>query len=68
MFRMVKLRPPHGWDAVAWELGIVVLGVLIAEDLIAILLLSVPPVISVFKRLAWESRRWQESDHSPFGS
>lgn len=30
MFRMVKVRPPHGWDAVAWELGIVVLGVLIA--------------------------------------
>lgn len=36
--------------------------------LIALVLLSVPPVISVFKRLAWESRRWQESDHSPFGS
>ena len=36
--------------------------------LIAILLLSVPPVVSVFKRIGWESRRWQESDHSPFGS
>ena len=30
MFRMLKVRPPHGWGAVAWELGIVVLGVLIA--------------------------------------
>lgn len=30
MFRMMKLTPPHGWNAVAWELGIVTLGVLIA--------------------------------------
>jgi len=30
MFRLLKLRPPHGWNAVAWELGIVTLGVLIA--------------------------------------
>jgi len=30
MFRMMKLRPPHGWNAVAWELAIVTLGVLIA--------------------------------------
>ena len=30
MFRLVKLEPPHGWNAVAWELGIVTLGVLIA--------------------------------------
>jgi hypothetical protein len=30
MFRMLKLAPPHGWNAVAWELGIVTLGVLIA--------------------------------------
>ena len=30
MFRMLRLKPPHGWNAVAWELGIVVLGVLIA--------------------------------------
>ena len=30
MFRLVKLAPPHGWAAVAWELGIVTLGVLIA--------------------------------------
>ena len=30
MFRLIKLKPPHGWSAVAWELGIVTLGVLIA--------------------------------------
>ncbi|MEO7505076.1 MAG: hypothetical protein ABIT69_07840 [Sphingomicrobium sp.] len=30
MFRLLKLKPPHGWNAVAWELGIVTLGVLIA--------------------------------------
>ena len=30
MFRLLKLKPPHGWSAVAWELGIVTLGVLIA--------------------------------------
>jgi anti-sigma-K factor RskA len=30
MFRLTKLTPPHGWSAVAWELGIVTLGVLIA--------------------------------------
>ena len=30
MFRMLKLRPPNGWQAVAWELAIVTLGVLIA--------------------------------------
>ena len=30
MFRPLKLNPPHGWNAVAWELAIVVLGVLIA--------------------------------------
>ena len=30
MFRMFKLNPPNGWNAVAWELTIVVLGVLIA--------------------------------------
>ena len=30
MFWMLKLNPPHGWNAVAWELGIVTLGVLIA--------------------------------------
>ena len=30
MFRMLKLKPPHGWKAVGWELGIVTLGVLIA--------------------------------------
>jgi hypothetical protein len=27
---MLKLKPPHGWNAVAWELAIVTLGVLIA--------------------------------------
>ena len=30
MFRLLRLRPPHGWNAVAWELAIVTLGVLIA--------------------------------------
>jgi len=30
MFTMLKVKPPHGWNAVAWELGIVTLGVLIA--------------------------------------
>ena len=30
MFRLFKLKPPHGWNAVAWELGIVTVGVLIA--------------------------------------
>ena len=30
MFRLLRLKPPHGWNAVGWELGIVTLGVLIA--------------------------------------
>jgi hypothetical protein len=30
MFRLTKLEPPHGWNAVIWELAIVTLGVLIA--------------------------------------
>lgn len=30
MFRLLRLKPPHGWDAVAWELAIVTLGVLMA--------------------------------------
>ena len=30
MFRLIRLNPPNGWNAVAWELAIVVLGVLIA--------------------------------------
>lgn len=30
MFRLLRLNPPNGWNAVAWELAIVVLGVLIA--------------------------------------
>jgi hypothetical protein len=30
VFRLLKLKPPHGWNAVAWELAIVTLGVLIA--------------------------------------
>ncbi len=30
MFRLLKAKPPHGWNAVGWELAIVTLGVLIA--------------------------------------
>jgi hypothetical protein len=30
MFRLLKLRPPNGWNAVGWELTIVTLGVLLA--------------------------------------
>ena len=30
IFRLVRLKPPHGWNTVAWELAIVTLGVLIA--------------------------------------
>lgn len=30
MVRLFKVKPPHGWNAVAWELAIVTLGVLIA--------------------------------------
>ena len=30
MFRLLKVRPPNGWNAVAWELVIVTLGVLLA--------------------------------------
>src|SRR3954447_18201268 len=30
MFRLLKLKPPHGWTAVGWELAIVTLGVIIA--------------------------------------
>jgi hypothetical protein len=30
MFSLLKLKPPHGWNAVAWDLGIVTVGVLIA--------------------------------------
>ena len=30
MFRLLELKPPHGWNAVGWELAIVTLGVLIA--------------------------------------
>lgn len=30
MFRLLKLNPPNGWRAVAWELGIVTAGVLVA--------------------------------------
>ena len=30
MFRLLRLKPPHGWNAVAWELTIVTLGVLVA--------------------------------------
>lgn len=30
MFRMLRLKPPNGWNAVAWELAIVTVGVVIA--------------------------------------
>ena len=30
MFRLLRLKPPHGWNAVGWELTIVTLGVIIA--------------------------------------
>ncbi|WP_308517305.1 hypothetical protein [Sphingomonas flavescens] len=30
MFRLIRMKPPHGWNAVAWELAIVTLGVVIA--------------------------------------
>ncbi len=30
MFRLLKLNPPNGWNAVVWELAVVVLGVVIA--------------------------------------
>lgn len=30
MFRLMKLKPPHGWRAVTWELAIVTLGVFVA--------------------------------------
>lgn len=30
MFRLIRLNPPNGWNAVVWELAIVVLGVVIA--------------------------------------
>ena len=30
MFRLIRLKPPHGWNAVGWELAIVTLGVIIA--------------------------------------
>lgn len=30
MFRLLKVKPPNGWPAVWWELGIVTLGVIIA--------------------------------------
>ncbi|MEO7815451.1 MAG: hypothetical protein ABIR87_08395 [Sphingomicrobium sp.] len=30
MFGMLRVKPPHGWNPVLWELGIVTLGVLIA--------------------------------------
>jgi hypothetical protein len=30
MFRLLRLKPPHGWNAVGWELAIVTLGVVIA--------------------------------------
>jgi len=30
MFRLLRFTPPHGWNAVGWELAIVTLGVVIA--------------------------------------
>lgn len=30
MFSLVKLKPPHGWNIVGWDLAIVTVGVLIA--------------------------------------
>jgi hypothetical protein len=30
MFRLMRLRPPHGWPSVWWELTIVTVGILIA--------------------------------------
>lgn len=30
MFRLLKLKPPHGWNAVGWELAIVSVGVVVA--------------------------------------
>ncbi len=30
MFRLIRLKPPHGWNAVAWELAIVTIGVILA--------------------------------------
>ena len=33
MFRLLKLKPPNGWSAVVWELGIVTVGVLLALGL-----------------------------------
>lgn len=30
MFRMLRLKPPNGWNAVGWELAIVTVGVLVA--------------------------------------
>jgi hypothetical protein len=33
MFRMLKLKPPNGWNAVGWELAIVTVGVLMALGL-----------------------------------
>jgi hypothetical protein len=35
--------------------------------LAALALLSVPPLFSLFKRIGWEMKRWNESAHSPFG-
>ncbi len=66
MFRMLKLKPPHGWNAVAWELAIVVFGVLIAlgaqqiaEDLdwrqkVAIVRQS------IMRELANDRARWEQ--------
>lgn len=51
MFRLLKLKPPHGWNAVVWELAIITLGVLIA--------LAAQQVVSDLndRRIAAETRR-----------
>jgi hypothetical protein len=30
MFRLLKVKPPHGWSAAAWELAVVTIGVMLA--------------------------------------
>ncbi len=30
MFRLMRLKPPHGWNAVVWELAVVTVGVIVA--------------------------------------
>jgi hypothetical protein len=30
MFRLMRVKPPHGWNAVIWELAVVTVGVIVA--------------------------------------